>query len=35
MPYIGMSDQEAMLRAYTFKDIAHAINETRRGKSNR
>ena len=35
MPYIGMSDQEAMLRAYKFKDIAHAINETRRGVSTR
>ena len=35
IPYIGMSDQEAMLQAYTFEDIAHSINEKRRGLSTR
>jgi SMI1 / KNR4 family (SUKH-1) len=33
MSYIGMSDEDAMQRAYSFKDIAQTINEKRRGSS--
>ncbi|MGO9469705.1 MAG: SMI1/KNR4 family protein [Isosphaeraceae bacterium] len=29
MAYIGMSDQEAILQAYPFKDIAYTISDVR------
>ncbi len=35
IPYIGMSDEEAMLQSYTFKDIARTISEKRPGLSTR
>jgi len=35
MPYIGMSDKEAMLQHYTFKDIGRAISDKRPGLSTR